>query len=392
MAYFSEYLQKGIANNFDLLTLERKKQLKEIKNLRGGNRDIFVYASDLNKNAPTSICYDDILYFCDQLPVSKNKAIDIILETPGGIAEVVEDLVRIIRTKYDDVAIIVPGYAKSAGTIFAMSADEILMGISSALGPIDAQIINPNGKIFSAGAFLNGLEKIKEETRRDKKLELAYIPILQNISPGEIETCENGQQFSQKLVFEWLHKYKFKNWTKHFKSGKEVTDEEKINTAKEIASKLCDNSQWKTHGKSLSIEDLEKIGLKITNYSLNKKLEEKILRYYTLLRMSFEISSIYKIFENENTQVYKMIPIANNINTPDFESIENVVLDVNCPKCNEIHSIVASFGNILEENKDKIVFPSNNVIFCRKCHNKINLAKFRIDIERQFNKKIVENS
>jgi ATP-dependent protease ClpP protease subunit len=48
------------------------------------------------------------------------------LETPGGSGEIAEDLVKAMRIKYEDVAVIVPGYAKSAGTIMSMAADEIL--------------------------------------------------------------------------------------------------------------------------------------------------------------------------------------------------------------------------------------------------------------------------
>lgn len=66
-------------------------------------------------------------------------------------------MVHLVRSKYNNVGIIIPGTAKSAGTIFAMAGNEILMGNSSALGPIDAQIINHN-KRFSADAFLDGLK------------------------------------------------------------------------------------------------------------------------------------------------------------------------------------------------------------------------------------------
>lgn len=57
---------------------------------------------------------------------------------------------------------IVQGYAKSAGTIIAMSADEIFMDAASSLGPIDAQI-QWQGKVFSADALLEGMKRIKKE-------------------------------------------------------------------------------------------------------------------------------------------------------------------------------------------------------------------------------------
>jgi ClpP class serine protease len=60
-----------------------------------------------------------------------------------------------------------------------MAGDEILMGTGSALGPIDAQIGQTNGKRFSAHAFLEGFKKIKEEVAATGKLNPAYIPSLQ---------------------------------------------------------------------------------------------------------------------------------------------------------------------------------------------------------------------
>ena len=144
MGIYSDYLEKNM--DFIGLTAERKKQLKRISKARSG-RDVLVMASDLTKKADTSIGYSDILPFHDQLSNSGGTEIDIIIESPGGLAEVVEDLVGLIRKKFEKVGIIIPGYSKSAGTIFAMAGDEILMGDSSALGPIDAQIIS-NGKHY----------------------------------------------------------------------------------------------------------------------------------------------------------------------------------------------------------------------------------------------------
>ena len=63
MGHFSNYLSKKLS--FEDMEKERKILLKEISTLRG-NRDIFVYASDLTKNAAISIDYNDILPFQDQ--------------------------------------------------------------------------------------------------------------------------------------------------------------------------------------------------------------------------------------------------------------------------------------------------------------------------------------
>src|SRR5260370_32974393 len=179
MGIYSEYLDRFSSGNFEELAAERKNKLRRIAQLRG--RDVLVFAADINKNiSQISIDYSDLLPFTDQLSNLKGKQLDLILETPGGSGEVAEDLVKAMRGQFEHVAIIVPGYAKSAGTIMAMAGDEIVMGPHSGLGPIDAQIFY-QGKRFSADALLEGMEKIKKEVTDTGSLNRAYIPILQEI-------------------------------------------------------------------------------------------------------------------------------------------------------------------------------------------------------------------
>lgn len=386
MGFYSEYLDKHL--NFDQITQERKKHLKRISRIRG-DRDMLVYASDLTKgNAAISIDYSDLLPFQDQLANLKGNSIDIILETPGGFAEVVEDLVKLVRNKYEKVGIIIPGYAKSAGTIFAMAGDEILMGPMSALGPIDAQII-ANNKRFSAEAFLEGLEKIKKEVIKEGKLNPAYIPILQNISPGEIQHCENAQNFSKKLVTDWLSKYKFKYWDKHGSTSKPVTDKEKGKRANEIAATLGRQSKWLTHGRSIKIEDFEEMRLKITDYSAQKELNEAILRYYTLLRMSFE-TNIYKIFETVESQIYRFA-FAPGQRPPEGKPKKVAEINFECPKCKEKFLIQANLENNIPLRRDRIPYPiDNDVLKCPNCGGESNISNIRLQIEAQSGKKIVK--
>lgn len=388
MGFYSEYLDKHL--NFEDLTAERKKQLKRISELRDG-RDILTYASDhQTKDPQVMIDYSDLLPFQDQISNLKGKSIDIILETPGGFAEVVEDLVNLVRSKYESVGIIIPGYAKSAGTIFAMAGDEILMGNISALGPIDAQMIS-NNKRFSAEAFLEGLEKIKREVTKTNKLNPAYIPILQNISPGEIQHCENAQNFSKKLVTQWLTNYKFKYWDKHSKSGLNVTIAEKKKRANEIAATLCKQSKWLTHGRSIKIKDFNEMRLKITDYSQNYELNEAIMRYYTLLRMSFD-TNIYKIFETVETQIYRFLVGPGGKPKPPEQDDKNFAgIKFECPKCKNEFLIQANLDKHQKLRSNHLPFPfENNIFKCPSCGTESNLTPIRLQIEAQSGKKIVK--
>ena len=65
--------------------------------------------------------------------------LDIVLVTPGGLANQVSKFVNKLRPRFDNVSFIIPNMCMSAGTIFAMSGDEIIMNPSSHIGPIDPQ-------------------------------------------------------------------------------------------------------------------------------------------------------------------------------------------------------------------------------------------------------------
>lgn len=384
MGIYSDYLNKQLS--FDQLCSERKKELKRISSIR--ERGILVYASDMAKEAPNSIDYSDEVPFIDQLSNVTGNEIDIILETPGGMAEVVEDLVKIVRNRFKKVGVIVPGMAKSAGTIFTMAADEILMGEASALGPIDAQIMS-KGKRFSADAFLDGFNKIKADAEEKKKLDIAYIPILQSISPGEIQHCENAQSFSRTLVTAWLKEYKFKYWETHSSTGQVVTEAEKEKRAKEIATLLCNHGLWLTHGRSIGINKLCEIGLQILDYTKLPELNDAISRYYTLLRMSFE-TNIYKIYETPESQIYRMLNTGGlQIPLPQPNLPNPLIFDFECGRCHQKSKIQANFDQSLPLAPGTTLFPSDNLLKCAACGADSNLLGLRQQLEAQTRRKII---
>lgn len=381
MGIYSEYLDR----NFDFLALsaERKVQLRRVADIR--QRDILVFAADLKKagQAQIQISFPDILPVRDQLSNLTGRAIDVILETPGGYAEYAEQIVRIIRGRYPSVAIIVPGAAMSAGTIMAMSADEILMDETSVLGPIDAQIIQ-QGKVFSADALLKGFEKIKDEVQRTGALNKAYIPMLQAISPGELEAAGNALALAKQLVEDWLVAYKFQEWNVHTSNGAAVTDEEKRIRAGEIAGELCEHGKWRSHGRGIMLADLETMRLKITDFGEQADLADAIRRYYTLLQMTFDRTPIYKVYETPTSQIYKSVtPLGGGAAPGGVGDVE-----IEC-SCGEKLQIQANLGRPQPLKPGRIAFPGNNQLKCPKCDTTHDLKALRDQVEKQSGQKIV---
>jgi len=383
MGVYSEYLDRNFS--FPELIAERKERLRRIQQLRGG-RDILVYAADVMKAGPIQIGYDDLLPIKDQLANLSGESLDFLIETPGGSGEVAEDIVHLIRQKYQDVAIFIPGMAKSAGTIIVMSADEILMEPGSALGPIDAQLTQ-RGKTFSAHALLEGMEKIKREVEETNTLNRAYIPILQNISPGELQSAQNALDFAKVLVTDWLAQYKFRQWKEHSSTGKPVTDEEKKGRAGEIAKQLCDHSRWLTHNKSIRIDDLRSMRLRVTDYSLDKQLADAVRRYHTLLQMSFD-TNMYKLFETPDSQIYRFL-VHPGMASLQPQRAETAVIDVKCNKCGRTSKVQANLGQSHPLEPGMLPYPADNKFQCPNCLALTDLSGPRRQIEAQSKKPVI---
>lgn len=216
-----------------------------------------------------------------------NTTLSIILNTPGGSVEVVEQLVNIIRQHYDEINFIIPDSAYSAGTIFCMSGDNIYMDYSSSLGPIDPQVEvqGPNGQTQWVPA-LGYLDKVNEliEKSAEGKLTHAELVMLQKQDLAMLRRYEQAKELTIALLKNWLVKYKFKNWDTHQtnpqKLGQPVTFEEKTARAEDIAVLLSENSEWHSHGRSINIETLRtKLRLKIEDYS-GQAERTKLIRGY----------------------------------------------------------------------------------------------------------------
>jgi predicted RNA-binding Zn-ribbon protein involved in translation (DUF1610 family) len=396
MGVYGEYLNTpGLMQNFDAQTAERKNQIRRISQIRGASRktDVLVFAADLNKpipGIPINITYGDVLPISDQLSNLKGDRLDLILETPGGMGEVAEEIVRLIRGRYEEFAVIVPGWAKSAGTILAMAADEILMGPTSALGPIDAQL-SWQGKTFSADALLEGFDKIKEEVQASGVLNKAYIPSLQNISPGELQEARNALKFATELVTDWLVQYKFKDWNEHSSTHQPVTPEEKKERAAAIAAQLCDHRRWRTHGRSIKIADLRAMRLNITDYSTQPDLADAVMRYYALMQISFQ-SNLYKIYETADSQVMKFlmpqVPPPQQFLQP-VGVAEHAILNFQCPKCKATSQIQANLGTPQPLQPGSLPFPQNSKFRCPKCGVEHDLTDARRQLEAQSKKPVV---
>ena len=217
-----------------------------------------------------------------QLATSR-RSVAIILDTPGGVVEIVERMVTTVRFRYDDVTVIIPDRAMSAGTIFALSADRIMMDHLSCLGPIDPQI-ERDDKLVPALSYLNQFERLNAKAAQGQ-LTTAEYALLDKLDLGELYQFEQARELSVELLIKWLTRYKFKDWTVTETQGHPVTEDMKEKRAEDIAALLNDPERWHSHGRAIDMRTLqEEVGLRIDNFEENTDLHNHIRDYFGLLR------------------------------------------------------------------------------------------------------------
>jgi hypothetical protein len=205
----------------------------------------------------------------------------IMLTTNGGSATAVERHVNIIRHHYSTVNFIIPDRAFSAGTIFCMSGDNIYMDYYSVLGPIDPQIQNKEGKWVPALGYLDKINELIQKAQNNTLTQAEFI-ILKEFDLAELRAYEQAKELTIDLLKKWLVMYKFRTWTRH-RNDTEVTQEEKIKRAEEIADKLSNNRIWKSHSRPLNIDALEELKLKINDFGEDAILKNSIRAYHRLV-------------------------------------------------------------------------------------------------------------
>lgn len=225
--------------------------------------------------------------FVETISASKKRTrLVIFLQTGGGVVETVEKMVTLIRGNYSEVYFIVPDYAMSAGTILCMSGDKIYMDYSSSLGPIDPQVLVGKEYVPALG-YLDKVKELVEKAKAGTLTDAEFI-ILQNQDLGRLRRFEQALDLSIDLLKNWLVKYKFRNWAQHrtdvTKKGQNVTEEEKIERAREIAEKLGDNKIWHSHARMIGLEKLRnELRLEVEDYTDSPDLKKLVRDYHDLL-------------------------------------------------------------------------------------------------------------
>lgn len=392
MSLMNEYIKRKLA--VPDLESELLNLISKYNKLR--DTYLFVYAAAVEKPIPAVPINQSDFYVIHDL-LSRKKSInkvDVYIETPGGSGETAEEIVKFLHKNFDSVSFVVSGESKSAGTIIVLSGDEILMTETGSLGPIDAQM-KIGRSVVSAYDYMEWVGERKKKAEENGFLNPFDAIIVAQITPGELGDVFHALEFAKDLVIEWLIKYKFKKWTITGTRKEHVTDEIRRGRAENIAGRLTDRSKWRLHGRSIKIDDLEKIGLKITRIDDDPKLADIVYRIQTVCRLFFDSTPVFKIFATEENKIFRSAvrPGKIQIGIPKMKAPDVIGIDQKCTKCGKLYKIYAKLvpnPQIDEDFKKEgfTSFPKDAKITC-ECGFEIDLLGIKNQIELQTGRKII---
>ena len=269
----------------------RRKYLKRLSKLTGRNV-IAYYSSWLTKpNADnTDINDSDVTGFMNSIKgMDCSKGLDLILHTPGGFPTAAEAIVKYLRVKFNnDIRVIVPQLAMSAGTMVACSAKAIVMGKQSSLGPIDPQ--------FNGVPAYN----IKMEFE-EAKVDLASNPSnlffwqlrLQQFPAAFLRAATDAIELSDKLIGEWLGTCMF---DKNKEEDRAIIDK--------ICKNLNEHDNSKNHSRHFDYQFCKEIGLNIIEMESDPKFQDAILSVHHAYMLTLAMNPTVKIIESQNGKAY----------------------------------------------------------------------------------------
>lgn len=257
----------------------RSQLFKKIAEMR--DSQVISYITGDRAQLETQVSPEIIDIFVDHLDaIGPVPRISLVLHTNGGDTAAAWRLANLLHTFCDELEVIIPAKALSAGTLISLGANRIVMTKQAALGPIDPSVNNPLNPGLpnaphvrvpvSVEAVRGYLDAAAEFGIKDGS-DLAHI--LVDLS-NKVHPLVLGQIFRSRSQIRFLAKKLL---------AKQVSDDVK---SKEIIDFLCAESG--SHDYTINRREAREMGLQIENpseelYALLRQVHQSYVAEMQLL-------------------------------------------------------------------------------------------------------------
>jgi len=231
------------------------------------SRPLVVYFSQLDQEIGHTDP-DDLSEILLGIP---NTEIDFFIHTPGGNVDATEKVISILKQRTTSYRVVVPSWAKSAGTILALSARTIVVGVNSELGPVDPQWRTANGAV--------PCELLANDPQQPYHIrQMADLSVQRN------------RALAKQLL------------SKGMMSGKtpqEIDD---------VLSKISSSNGYLSHGAVIDYNEAKSLGLSVEYLPPDDDLWKRIWILYCLYEYDSKQNNLGKIFEGSSYSISRPKP------------------------------------------------------------------------------------
>lgn len=232
---------------------------------------VIAFVTSERLSLQTIIAIDAVAPFVALLDrIKPTKRISLVLDTNGGHTSAAWRLINLFRSFGDEIEVIIPTKAMSAGTLMALGADTIVMTKQAALGPIDPSLDNhPLNPMVGSARISVSAEAIRgylDEVKKDVTDPSAMAQVWNHLS-SQIHPIVLGDIFRLGEQIRAMAKTLIKNQVKDVKKQDE------------IIKLLCSDSG--SHDYTINRRYASEIGLNV------EKPSEKLYGFLTDLTKSY---------------------------------------------------------------------------------------------------------
>lgn len=272
------------------LPLEFAEAVLELEKLL--NMPVWLFVQDGDEHG---LCrHVEDMFFKARYDLPQGKPVALLIESPGGSAECAYSIAKLLQRRCGAFTAIVANWAKSAATLLALGASEIILAEHGQLGPLDVQVYDPARE--EENSALN-------ETQALERLHAAGLEALVNtlyalraglMSPQHRATkkFETLLPHAVKFVAESMRplyeKVDVVQYTARLRDLK-IAEEYAVRLlapnysrykAKKLASSLVE--EYPDHGFVIDFGEAKSLGMNVVEPTLEQSVQlDKILRHLT---------------------------------------------------------------------------------------------------------------
>ena len=205
--------------------------------------------------------FEETLYDADP-----DENLHVMLRTLGGDGETALRLVRQAQSRCKELTVIVPVEAKSAGTLFVLGADRVLMGPTSDLGPIDPQFRLQSGAFASGKAIIAAVEDAERRIQANPETYPLHASLLNDITALLVQQAKDAIARTDDQLKEAL-------------ACVEERDTDQITAlASRLRKPLIQNPQ--SHGTAIAARHAKELGLPVEEATRSEAQWQSIWRMW----------------------------------------------------------------------------------------------------------------